>query len=85
MTSFCGIMMSLVRTQVQFTEEQWHTLRRLSAQRGKSMAELVRQSVEHEIKHASGLGSLLAAAGKFSSGRGNVSVDHDRYLAEDFD
>ena len=74
----------MTRKQVQFTEEQWHTLRRLSAERGQSMAELVRQSVAHEISRASGLEPLLAAAGKFSSGRRNVSADHDRYLAEDF-
>lgn len=74
----------MVRTQVQFTDEQWHTLRRLSAERGLSMAELVRQSVAREISRASGLEPLLAAAGRFSSGRNDVSADHDRYLAEDF-
>lgn len=70
---------------MQFTEEQWHALRRLSAERGQSMAELVRQSVVHEISRASGLESLLAAAGKFSSGRRDVSAAHDRYLAGDFE
>lgn len=74
----------MIRTQVQFTEEQWNALRRLSAERGQSMAELVRQSVTHEISRASGLEPLLAAAGKFSSGRCDVSARHDQYLAEDF-
>ncbi|MBI3693717.1 MAG: ribbon-helix-helix domain-containing protein [Acidobacteria bacterium] len=36
----------MIRTQVQLTEPQLQALRQLSAQTGKSIADLVRQSVE---------------------------------------
>ena len=36
----------MIRTQIQLTEEQMEALRRLAALKKKSMADLVRQSVE---------------------------------------
>jgi hypothetical protein len=74
----------MIRTQIQFTDKQWHALKRLSAERRQSMAELVRQSVDHEFTRQSNLTPLLAIAGKFSSGRNDVSAAHDQHLAEDF-
>jgi Arc/MetJ-type ribon-helix-helix transcriptional regulator len=79
----------MVRTQVQLTEEQLEKLRRISAENGKSVAELVRLGVElylssnrkpdqRELRERA-----LRAAGRFSSGAPNtVARDHDEHLAE---
>jgi len=80
----------MVRMQVQFTEAQAASLRRLASASGKSAAELVRQGVdlylagqwrpgrEEQVRRA------LAAVGRFSSASKDVSTGHDRYLAEAF-
>lgn len=80
----------MVRTQIQLTESQARELKRLAAARGVSMAELIRQGVDSLLKSKT-LGSdeelrrrALALAGKFRSGKRDISREHDRYLAEDF-
>jgi hypothetical protein len=80
----------MVRTQVRFTERQLDTLRELSAATGRPVAELVRLGVElylssqHRPSRKEQIGRALRALGRFSSGRNDVSVRHDRYLAEAF-
>ena len=77
----------MVRTQVQLTERQLDTLRELSTATGRSVAELVRLGVElylssqHRPSRKEQIDRALRALGKFSSGRNDVSVHHDRYLA----
>lgn len=77
----------MVRTQVQLTEEQAARLRRTAAERGVSMAALIREAVEK----LSPVGSedarwdrALAAVGSGASGSSDVSADHDRHLAQAF-
>jgi Arc/MetJ-type ribon-helix-helix transcriptional regulator len=78
----------MVRTQIQLTEKQFDALRRLSAQKKKSLADLIRQSVELLLAQESRTGKTsriqraLAAAGKFSSGGHDGSSEHDRHLAD---
>jgi hypothetical protein len=80
----------MVRTQVQLTEQQLDALRELSTATGRSVAELVRLGVDlylsaqHRPTRKEQIGRALRALGKFSSGRNDVSVHHDRYLAEAF-
>jgi predicted DNA-binding protein len=78
----------MIRTQIQLTEEQAQALRRLSADTGRSLADLVRQAVDLYLRTRK-LPNLDAvrerarqAAGKFSSGSGEGSVEHDRLLDE---
>lgn len=62
-------------------------LRQLSAERGRSIADLVRKSVDDMLKESSRESRaqrFLNAAGKFNSGLTDVSQNHDKYLAEDF-
>jgi hypothetical protein len=72
------------------TERQLNTLRELSTATGGSVAELVRLGVElylssqHRPSRKEQVDRALRAIGKFSSGRHDVSVHHDRYLAEAF-
>ncbi|MFA5787856.1 MAG: CopG family transcriptional regulator [Actinomycetota bacterium] len=78
----------MIRTQVQFTEEQAKAVRRLAAEQGVSVAELVREAVDKLTGSLPHGGTedrkkrALAAVGKFASGRGDVSKEHDRYLDE---
>lgn len=81
----------MIRTQVQLTEEQARRLRELAARRGVSVAQLIRESVEELIGHSAGPGveerrrRAIAAAGRFRSGRGDVSARHDDYLVEAYE
>ncbi len=77
----------MIRTQIQLTEEQARGLKELAAQRGVSMAELIRQGVERilaESDERERRRRALAVIGRFHGGPSDVSVNHDRYLAEDY-
>ena len=80
----------MIRTQIQLTEEQARRLRLLAEEQGKSVAELIRASIDQQTKNSSLINlderrrRALALAGKYSSGKSDISLDHDRYLAEDF-
>ena len=80
----------MIRTQIQLTEKQAEALHEISRRTDTSVAELVRQSVDIYLKsqrqpdREEQVRRALSALGKYSSGRGDVSVNHDRYLAEDF-
>ncbi len=78
----------MVRTQIQLTEEQAKKIKKIAASRGVPMAEVIRNAVEAVIR--SGAGSVseerreraLNIAGKFRSGKRDVSRRHDAYLTE---
>lgn len=80
----------MVRTQVRLTDRQLDALRSLSAETGRSIAELVRRAVElylHSQQQPSSadlIGRARRIAGRFRSGRKDVSACHDRHLAEAF-
>mgnify|MGYP001153423224 CR=1 FL=1 len=80
----------MVRTQVQFTEEQHRRLKALARRRGVSLSELVRRSVDVTLEAEAAEGDeiearyrgALAIAGQFRDvdGATDVAVHHDRYL-----
>jgi hypothetical protein len=78
----------MVRTQIQLTEEQATALRKRAAEEGRSLADLIRQSVDVYLDQAnpaskkSKFERMIRAAGKFNSGSRDVSTNHDRYLAD---
>ena len=78
----------MVQTQVQLTEEQAQALRQLAAARQSTVAELVRQSIDRLILQSVSADDrekrqrAILAAGRFHSGRSNISVEHDQHLAE---
>ena len=81
----------MIRTQIQLTEEQSSTLRRIAAQRKMSIAELIRQGIDFYL-HSFGTVSeeerrrrAVAAAGQFHSGKSDISTQHDNYLAEAYE
>jgi len=80
----------MVRTQIQLNEEQKKKLKKIAAERGVSVAELIRQGVD-TILEAYGRperGEMLqraaAVAGRFRSNEKSVAQDHDRYLDRAF-
>lgn len=80
----------MVRTQIQLTDSQARALRALAAAEGRSMADIIRESVEalladrgvrdrDEVKQRA-----LAVVGSFRSGLRDLAAEHDRYLTEAF-
>jgi metal-responsive CopG/Arc/MetJ family transcriptional regulator len=75
------------RTQISLTERQAQRLRRVAAERGVSMATLIREAVEAYVpddepaRRARVERALRAES--FTSGLADVSARHDDYLAED--
>jgi len=75
-------MMEVVRTQLQLTEEQARVLRSVAAQRGCSMAAVIRELIEEGLRTPASARAVRARAaiGRFASGAQDVSVEHDREL-----
>ncbi len=78
----------MFRTQIQLTPEQARALKRLATREGKSVAELIRLSVDAMLR-SNGMvdpfvqrQKALDAAGKLHGGPEDLSVEHDCYLAE---
>jgi len=80
----------MIRTQIQITEKQSETLRRLAAAEGKPLADLIRRGLDLYLRAGGSsrreqlVQRALRAAGKFSSGAPEGSAEHDRHLAEAF-
>lgn len=78
----------MVRTQIQLSEQQYKALKRLSELRKVSMAELIRQGVDGILKSSASISDgerrkrAIAVAGRFHSGKSDVSEKHDKYLDE---
>lgn len=78
----------MFRTQIQLTQEQARALKRLAAKEGKSVAELIRLSVDAMLRSGGVSDPLeqrlkaLAAAGKLHDTPEDLSANHDRYLVE---
>jgi Arc/MetJ-type ribon-helix-helix transcriptional regulator len=81
----------MIRTQIQLPEEQVAMLKEIAAAEHKSMAEIIRQSIDLLAKARYGGGEkqrrrrAMAAAGQFRSGVKDLAAAHDSYLAEAFD
>jgi len=80
----------MVRTQIQLTEEQAKALKKMAASRHLSSAELIRRAVDIMIKSGPTADPeerrkrAVDIAGKFSSGKSDVSKKHDKYLTDAF-
>jgi Arc/MetJ-type ribon-helix-helix transcriptional regulator len=75
----------MVRTQIQLREDQVRRLKRRAAQRGVSMAELIREAVDRSLASddlEARWQRALSVAGKFRSGRSDISENHDEYFVE---
>jgi predicted DNA-binding protein len=75
----------MIRTQIQFEQKTYETLKTKSKVTGKSISEIVRRSLDQTIesqecdqKWARALNSL----GKFASGLDNLAEKHDEHLGD---
>jgi predicted DNA-binding protein len=78
-------MASMKRTQIRLTDEQRQRLRRVAAERGVSMSQVVRDAIDKHIaaQNARDWRELaVQAIGGFRSGRADVSERHDDYLSD---
>lgn len=80
----------MIRTQIQLTEEQARSLKRLASEQQVSVAELIRQSVDHFVRASQGPSTeerklrAIAAVGRYRSGCSDLSEEHDSYLEESY-
>lgn len=80
----------MIRTQIQLTEEQATRVKQIASSRGVPMAEVIRDAIEAAIAAGTGPASeerrkrALTIAGRFRSGKKDISRKHDTYLAEAF-
>jgi len=78
----------MIRTQIQLTEEQARELKALAAEQGISLAELIRRRLSERgrvtLDAEARKRRVLTLAGRYHSGRTDVSSEHDRHLAEAF-
>jgi len=76
----------MIRTQIQLEERQAAALRRLAAERGVSIAELIRRAIDESLlQRGDGIARYrraLAVLGKGRSGAGDVGSRHDDYFVE---
>jgi len=77
----------MLRTQVQFTEDQYRKIRSLARRRGVSISQVVRESVDRhldaETYDADSLYARVAeVVGKYDDreGREDLSSNHDEFL-----
>jgi hypothetical protein len=76
----------LVRVQIRLSEEQHARARRKAAEMGISLSELILRGLDLMLSGEPGVitGKRFAFIGSGSSGKSDISVRHDDYLADDF-
>ena len=78
------------RTEIELTEDQIRRLDEVAETSGRSVADVIRDSVELYLGQEGPIDRALAkerarsAIGKFRSSVDDLGVNHDRYLEEDF-
>jgi hypothetical protein len=79
----------MVRTQIQLTENQAARLKELAHGNSESVAAIIRQALDEFFsKQAPNRGMLyrqaLTAVGKYEAADHYISIEHDRYLEEEY-
>jgi predicted DNA-binding ribbon-helix-helix protein len=78
----------MVRTQIQLTDEQYESLKRMAQVEEIPMAELVRRGVDKILRSSVAISEdeqrqrALEIAGSFRSGKKDISEKHDDYFVE---
>lgn len=78
----------MIRTQIQLTDELAAHIKDAAAREHVSMAEMIRRAATRFLETTAKPGTgdrykrALAAAGRFRSGRRDISVRHDAEFAE---
>ena len=81
----------MIRTQIQLTEAQAKAVKKAAMEEGTSVAEVIRRAVERmaearpKISAQERVRRAIEIAGKFRSGKKDISRKHDEYLAEAYE
>lgn len=81
---------SMLRTQIQFSEQQINLLKDYANREQVSIAEIVRRAVDawcradRQVSVEERRQAALSIVGQFASGQGDVARRHDDYLVEAF-
>ena len=81
----------MLRIHVQLRKEQVERLKEMAAERNASLAELIRQAIDSWLQPECAISRqerkrrALAAAGRFHSGKMDLSEAHDGYLNEAYE
>lgn len=81
---------SVIRTQIQLTDEQAARVKRIARRRGVSMAAVIRDALDAtaedaEVLRAQAWARFDSAVGAFHGGTANVSEQHDAALADAYE
>jgi hypothetical protein len=79
----------MVRTQIQLTEEQAAQLKELAHKSNESIAGIIRQALDQFLakqqpKRPTLYRQALTIVGKYKVGVHDISIEHDRYLEEEY-
>ena len=79
----------MIRTQIQLTDEQAVRLKDLAHASNESIAAIIRKALDQflskqEPDRRTLYRQALTAIGKHRSGVHDISLEHDRYLEEEF-
>jgi len=79
----------MVRTQIQLSEEQAARLKELAHARNESLASIIRKALDQFLLNQKRDRRILyrqafGAVGKYKTGLHDVSLEHERYLEEEF-
>ncbi len=79
----------MVRTQIQLTKEQAEKLREMAMENRESIASLIRRAIYQfllsgKLDKPSLYRQAKSVVGKYKAEKDDISVEHDRYLDEDY-
>jgi len=80
----------MIRTQIQLTEKQSKSIKKIAYARKVSMATVIREGMEAYLQCATPVSSeerrqrALSISGRFQSKHRNLAANHDKYLVEDY-
>ena len=79
----------MIRTQIQLTDKQAARLKDLAHASNESMAAIIRKALDQfllkqEPDRRILYRQALATVGKYKAGAPDISIEHDRYLEEEF-
>jgi len=79
----------VIRTQIQLSEEQAARLKELAHAGNESVAAIIRKALDQFLANQKPdrrtlYRQALAVLGKYQAGLHDVSLEHDRYLEEEF-
>ena len=85
----CYLVVTMIRTQIQLTEEQTAKLKRLAVERDVSMAEVIREAVDllpdrgdRTARWERALEAIRGSRFRDVEGKTDVAERHDEYLAD---